>query len=83
MSKALILERLVTAIGHNVIGSSGEGTIATNLAKKYAPNIIIMDKNLGGKFNGIETAKRISNSIRCSIIFITGPMNQELLTQAQ
>ncbi|MEX2409964.1 MAG: response regulator [Candidatus Paceibacterota bacterium] len=75
------LKRAIAHLGHNVIGSTGDGSKAIELAIEHVPEIILMDITLAGKFNGVETAERIAQHIDCFIIFITGISNADILKQ--
>lgn len=47
------------------------------------PNVILMDINLTGDMDGIETAEKIRNLGPTPIIFISGYSSNELMARAQ
>lgn len=58
--------------GHHVIKIVNNGKDAIEVAIESNPDFILMDINIKGKMNGIETAEEIyKNQIKSKIIFIT------------
>ncbi len=58
--------------GFIVCGIAATGEKAIAIAEKEKPDLIIMDINLNGTLNGIDTAKRILKFLQPEIIFMTG-----------
>ena len=58
--------------GHNVIKIVNNGKDAIEVAVESNPDFILMDINIKGKMNGIETAEEIhKKELKSMIIFIT------------
>jgi len=69
--------------GYQILGAStrGEESIEelTKLRNENCePMIVLMDINLRGKMDGIETARHITELFDCSIIFLTGQSSREI-----
>ena len=54
----LILKRIFTESGHEVVAEAADGTMAMVLARKYKPDLITMDITMP-QMHGIEATKRI------------------------
>ncbi|GGG25311.1 hypothetical protein GCM10011344_27480 [Dokdonia pacifica] len=65
------LKDILEDIGYNVIGSSASGEEAIDLYKELYADVVIMDIDLNGKLDGIETAKIISEKYGSYIIYLT------------
>ena len=64
---------------HSVV--SGESAIEYSKIEK--PDLILMDIELGGKLNGLETASLIKTFCDAKIIFITSYPDNEFLNKLQ
>lgn len=69
---ALTMRRNLERIGYCLAGHAKTGEMAIQMAKDYSPDLIIMDINLGGGIDGIETAEQILKVKPIPIIFSTG-----------
>ena len=65
------IEDLVQSLDHHVCGLTARGEEALQAAKALAPDLVLMDINLGGELDGVETARRIREVDPIPIIFIT------------
>ncbi|MGD8426274.1 MAG: response regulator [Balneolaceae bacterium] len=80
----IILEQLITKLGHTVIGSSSEGAKAIESALRIgAVDLILMDINLADDIDGIEAAKEISKHREVKLIYITSSEDPEKLRRAK
>ena len=68
--------------GYNVVGISSSGEEAIEEAIKTRPEIVLMDIQLNGKLNGIETAKLIKKKLGIPIIYLTGSSDDKTLDTA-
>jgi len=75
----LILKRLE----YKVVGSSVSGKDAIRQVKKLQPDLILMDIFIEGDIDGIETANRISQSLRIPVLYLTSAENDDFLTRAK
>jgi DNA-binding NarL/FixJ family response regulator len=61
--------------------SSGKEAIEKAINEK--PDIMLIDINLKGEINGIETAKQLQAHFRVPIIFITGYSDEETIKETK
>lgn len=69
---AMLIERMVSNLGHQVVEkvSSGEGAIQAAIA--HRPDLILMDIRLKGDIDGIEAMKQIQEKMSIPVIYISG-----------
>lgn len=68
---ALDLKRRIEQLGHSVIAAYQNGEELLRRLDEMFPDIIMMDINLNGKLDGIETAEIINKRRDIPIIFLT------------
>lgn len=81
------LKTKLTAMGYDVLGveSTAEKAIENIAALQEAdkePDIVIMDVLLGGKMDGIEAARIITENYNCGIIFLTAMNTSEVFAKS-
>jgi CheY-like chemotaxis protein len=69
---ALLLERMVTNLDHQVIDKVTSGEEAISAAKKHQPDLILMDIRLKGEMDGIEAMLHIHEMSDIPVIYISG-----------
>lgn len=69
---AMVEERMVKMLGYNVIGTATSSEQAEEMAKKFKPEIALIDVNINGEKSGIEVAGNLSRKYSTAIIFISG-----------
>lgn len=74
--QAVILDKILTSLGYNVIGKTNSGEEAIQLAVQLNPDIIFMDISLNGNVDGITAAKKIQDQISTNLIYVTGNSDQ-------
>lgn len=83
---ALLIERMVDNLGHEVIGKVPSGKEAIEKALELEPDLILMDIRLKGELDGIETMNRIRESKDIPVIYISGNsdiFHQERIEEAE
>lgn len=70
-------------IGHTVVGSAMNGNDAIRLTEALEPEIILMDINLEGAIDGVDTATIIWEKFEAPIIFITGTLERQFVERAK
>lgn len=77
------LEMIVTELGYLPLGkvSNSQGAIDMTLATQ--PDLILMDVNIEGDLDGIETAKAITEKQSIPIIFITSMQDDDTFQRAK
>ena len=69
---SMIINRLVTSLGYDVIGDAKSGEDAVEKIKILKPEIVLSDVRLEGVMNGIETIKSARMHTDFQTIFISG-----------
>jgi len=69
---SLVLDRMVSQLGHEVIAKVTTGERALELARDEQPELILMDIRLAGQLDGIETMILIQKDRFIPVIYITG-----------
>lgn len=65
------LETTVEEMGHQVVGMFADGETALAAIGAARPDLVLMDINLGGGIDGVETARRIRTEHKAPILFIS------------
>lgn len=68
----------IDQMGYKVIGQVDDSVQALDIVKEMSVDLIIMDINIQGKYDGIELAEMIASTHHIPIVFITS--NQDDLT---
>lgn len=69
---SLLEERLLTKMGHKVVGKVSSGEKAVEAFRKLNPDFIIMDISLSGEMDGFEATNRIREEADVPVIFVSG-----------
>lgn len=68
---ALDLRRRMELLGYTVVGTVGSGEQALELAAQCSPDIVMMDIQLAGSLDGIETAAILVREHSVPVIYLT------------
>lgn len=80
----IILERLVTNMGHTVLGKVTEGAQAIKSALRLETvDLILMDIRLKDDIDGIEAMQRIREKSNVKVIYVTGNTDSSNLERAR
>lgn len=80
---SIVEERMVSQLGYEVIGMTTNGEDAVNQANELHPNILLIDLNLAGHLDGVQTAQKIYNDYyNIPVIFLSGDSSNEAKTYA-
>jgi len=80
----IILERLVTNLGHTVLAKVAEGTAAIKSALRlHAVDLILMDIRLRDDVDGIQAMNEIRKNSNVKVIFVTGNSDTANLERAK
>jgi CheY-like chemotaxis protein len=74
---AMEIEMELKSLGLDVVGKAISYDGAIDMAKKKLPDVVLMDVNLKGKKNGIETSKEILQLGQIPIVFISAYTDEE------
>ena len=79
----MLMEDLLTSLGHVVAGVASSGKKAVALAHDLKPDLILMDIVMPGELDGIDAAKKIKSELDIPVVFITGHTEEELVNRAK
>ncbi len=68
-------------LGFDVCPLATRGDKAVSIALDQKPDVVLMDVNLPGGMNGIETAQKILNEINTQILFLTGYHDDDVIAR--
>jgi len=74
---------VITELGYGVLGPVSTGEEAIALLDEQAVDLVLMDIELAGALNGIETAAIITGKSDLPIVFLTGFSQDALLERAK
>jgi DNA-binding NtrC family response regulator len=81
---ALNTENALVSMGHQVVGTAGNGDRAVEIAAKESPDIILMDIALQGRLDGVETAELLCDKYPgCRIIYMTAHTDPKSIKRAK
>jgi response regulator NasT len=78
----LDLREILEEEGYEVVGETGRGDEAVDLARSLRPDIAILDIKMPG-LDGLEAAKAINNSRLCGVLVLTAFSQRDFIEQAR
>lgn len=79
---ALEISEAVAQYGFEVVGICPDGVCAVAMADEARPDLILMDIRIKGETDGIETAQKILQQHRLSVIFLTAFSDEKHIESA-
>lgn len=79
----LELQHRVRDLGYEVVGTADNGDTAIRLVLETKPDLILMDINLKGDIDGIETSRQILQKYNVPIIYLTAYSDKATLERAK
>jgi PAS domain S-box-containing protein len=79
----MYLEELLTNFGYDVVGLASNGAEAIEMARKFVPDLILMDIIMPGERNGIDAANEIKDELDIPIIFLTAFADDKIVEKAK
>jgi len=70
-------------LGYDVCGRAVTGAEAMELVVKHKPDLVLMDINIKGEIDGIETAKMIKKGFSIPVIYVTSHSDGPTLVRAK
>src|SRR5688572_16350358 len=80
---ALGLQQQLTRAGYVVCAIVNSGQQALEKIESLSPDLVLMDINLDGPLDGIETAARIPPHLNLPVVYVTGVANDHILERAR
>jgi hypothetical protein len=81
-ASAKLLEISLRRLSCNICGIAGNGPEAIRLVETQQPDIVLMDINLPGGFDGIEATEMIRATYRIPVLYITANNEDETIRRA-
>jgi len=69
-------------IGYEVCGRATNSADALSLAREHHPDLILMDINIEGPHDGIETAKMLKKITDARLVYLTSQTDDETVERA-
>ncbi|MCU0823147.1 MAG: response regulator [Leptospira sp.] len=73
----LNIKQKIESFGLHVIAVVPSGDEAFQIVSEKVPDLILMDINLEGSLNGMETAESLRNQFSVPVLFLTGFLDDE------
>ena len=80
---ALHLQSILTSLGYDVVGMVPSGERALQKVTEMVPDVVLMDINLEGELDGIETAALIQAQFDIPMIFMIGALGDVLPQESE
>ncbi len=80
-SNALIA--LILKLGYRLLGCIDSGKSAIEFVKKNPPDIILLNTQLEGEWDGIQTAEQLNKIINIPFIYISSQMDKTTIERAK
>lgn len=77
------LEERLSLMGYTVAGMAASGKDAVEKARRFQPDLVLMDIVMPGKMNGIDAAKIITTELDIPVVFITAYADDAIIEQAK
>jgi DNA-binding NarL/FixJ family response regulator len=74
---------VVRRLHYEVVGSAATAERALELARQCQPDIVLMDVNIKGLMDGIETACALRDYTDAQIVFLTGACDPESIARME
>ena len=68
---AMDISKCLTSLGYEVVFVSDSGEKVIELMKEFSPDLILMDVELKGQLNGLDTAKLLRKDYKVHVVFLT------------
>jgi len=80
---ARIISWRLTNLGYNVCGRATSGAEAMELLVREKPDLVLMDINIKGDIDGIETTNRIKKMFEMPVVYLTSHSDGPTLERAK
>lgn len=80
---SLMLQKMVERMGHQVAETTTKGQKAVELSRNLSCDLILMDIMLEDDLDGIEAYRRINETDKIPVIYITGNSDPANKTRAE
>ncbi|MCJ7680196.1 MAG: response regulator, partial [Candidatus Aminicenantes bacterium] len=77
------LEERLTRLGYDIVGSASCAEEALAMARKYRPDLILMDIVMPGEMDGIDAAAIITRELDIPVVFLTAYGDERYINRAK
>jgi len=77
------LQSRLESFGYEVVGTAVSGEQAVKLAAETSPDLVLMDIQLRGQWDGIQVAEKLRAGNRVAIIFLSAHSTEDMLQRAK
>ncbi len=78
---AMTIASIVRRLNYELVGSAATAERALELAELYQPDVVLMDLQLRGGRDGVETARALSARFSARIVFLTASGDVESIAR--
>lgn len=78
-----LIRSMLKNLGYHIAAVAGSGEEVLSLLTEISPDLILMDIELRGKMDGIETAEQLMQLYDIPIVYLTGHVDNVLLERAK
>ncbi|MBZ5502172.1 MAG: response regulator [Acidobacteriia bacterium] len=72
----------LAGLGYWPCGQAARGEVALTRIRESKPDLVLMDINLAGDLDGIETAQQVRQQFNLPVLFLTAYSDPDLVTRA-
>src|SRR5262245_31770918 len=80
---ALELRDRLARMGHEIVGVAVTGEDAVDQARRFEPDLVLMDVKLKGDMDGVEAAEVIGRSMDVAVVYLTAFADDRTLQRAK
>jgi PAS domain S-box-containing protein len=80
---ATLIEYQLNKLGYSIAGIASSGEEAIGLAKENRPDLVLMDIQLEGELDGIETARTIRADLGIPVVYLTSTADEQTIERAR
>ncbi|EKP22244.1 response regulator receiver domain protein [Leptospira interrogans serovar Icterohaemorrhagiae str. Verdun HP] len=80
---AVNLGQKLKKLGYELVGITSSGEEAIQKAEENHPDLVLMDINIEGNLDGIETAEVLRNRFHTPVIYLTAYADESTLDRAR
>jgi two-component system, response regulator PdtaR len=80
---SMLLEKQIRRMGYEVAGKVDSGEKALEFIRDEKPDLVLMDIELKGDIDGIDTVRQMREFSKAPVIYLTGNANEKTRLQAE
>jgi putative two-component system response regulator len=77
------LEERLTTMGYEVVGRASSGEASIDMARRFRPDLILMDIVMPGRLDGIDASETIRAELDIPVIFLTAYADDKFVNRAK